>query len=458
MNLKATLSKISPKRMDPKILLVMIVAVALVAVAAVALLGSNNTSANEYKVSFPAENEQIGYTLDYVPVELENGDTVTFKVTVDAKYNASTLVVKANGVILDPIEIDGSVFTFETVINEYDTKIEITVSGYTISYNVNGGSGEVIAMSKQRLVGEEFTVASAASLKAPYTYMEFKEWNTEMFGKGTAYAQNEVVEMTKELGSITLYAIWVDKFYMVTYNANGGEGIIPGVSVQYDKYFTVASADALTAPMGYMFEKWNTEENGNGASYAVGDSVKMIENGITLFAIWEIDPTQWAYVTFYDEDGEMIGSPVYSLKGIPVKPINVTIADPLEMAVWYLDDDRIVELDLSTKLGDLLKALDVEDLELYMKVESQVDRYLADKYVPRPISDAVRDAILEVNVEIVGYSGNALEIFGHAKVEFNSTTNVITITIKGIAMIETAVFDLVYDDGSKAVVTLTLKG
>ncbi|MDR0778194.1 MAG: InlB B-repeat-containing protein [Methanomassiliicoccaceae archaeon] len=439
MSLKTTLSRISPKGMDPKILVVIVAAIAVVAIATVALLSSNNSSANEYNVSFPAE--QVGYEIVYdeEPDALKTGEIFTFTITVDYSYDPSSLVVYKNGEILLPV--DG---IYSVTIESSNIKITVSVSGYSVVYSANGGSGDVAALKVQRLVGNPFIVASAAGLIAPFG-MEFKEWNTHAYGLvGTAYLPDNEVKMPK--GGLTLYAQWTAKSYPVVYDTNGGIGEVAAIAVDYGATFKVASADDLLFP-GYLFNAWNTKADGSGDSYAVGSDVKLITEGMTLYAQWAYDPEQWVLVTFYkivDEEDAIIYSADF-LKGYVLSSewnktsvVPVENSDPLFMDVWYTTADRDVEWDMFQAIGD-------NEFELYLTVESQVERYLADKYIPKPVSAEVKAAILTVSVAIEGYEGE-LALFGHMSVVYNDETGEITMTPNGISMIEIGIGYFVYDD------------
>ena len=71
--------------------------------------------------------------------------------------------------------------------------------------------------------------------------------------------------------------------YTVSFNANGGTGIMPAVKVTGESY-TVPTTASFTAPAGKQFKGWATEATG-----AVVTSVNLTGN-TTLYAIWEDVP------------------------------------------------------------------------------------------------------------------------------------------------------------------------
>ena len=100
----------------------------------------------------------------------------------------------------------------------------VASSGYTVSFNANGGSG---TMSDQTIYAGVATELSANSFTAPaigqsyqnasgttvsgttYTVWKFNGWNTAPNGSGTSYTDEQsVTDLAAAGGSITLYAQW----------------------------------------------------------------------------------------------------------------------------------------------------------------------------------------------------------------------------------------------------------
>ena len=74
------------------------------------------------------------------------------------------------------------------------------------------------------------------------------------------------------------------KEYTVSYNANGGNGVMSSVTVKENESIAVAN-NLFSRPM-YEFIGWNTKANGSGISYQSGASLVVTEN-ITLYAQWK---------------------------------------------------------------------------------------------------------------------------------------------------------------------------
>ena len=93
--------------------------------------------------------------------------------------------------------------------------------------------------------------------------------------------------------------IWYELEQTLKYDGNGSDGgSAPAGTVYYDKGATATAAANSYTRTGYVFAGWNTQEDGNGTSYAAGASVTMNSN-ITLYAQW--NETTYA-VTFNNGD------------------------------------------------------------------------------------------------------------------------------------------------------------
>lgn len=79
---------------------------------------------------------------------------------------------------------------------------------YTISYDLNGGTGTV---PEEQSGSTNYTTPSSAGIIAPSTMKKFAGWNTLASGNGINYEENTVI--TPDL-DMTLYAKWIDKEFL----------------------------------------------------------------------------------------------------------------------------------------------------------------------------------------------------------------------------------------------------
>ncbi len=211
--------------------------------------GTNNTNSTTYTVeqefAFKAPTK-TGYTFD-------------------GWYNDSALNNKVTGISLGTT--GNKTFYAKWIANEN-----------TLVFNANGGSG---LMSNMTIATDSTAkLTSNAFTKAGYT---FKGWATSKGGNvvctdGASYKMGTN-------SSYTLYAVWEANKNTLVFNANGGTGSMPNMTIATDSTVKLTS-NAFTKD-GYTFIGWATSKNGsvkysNGGSYTMGT-----ESTYTLYAVWE---------------------------------------------------------------------------------------------------------------------------------------------------------------------------
>ena len=146
----------------------------------------------------------------------------------------------------------------------------------TITFDSNGGTGSMDAMSVNPGVGN--TLTANTFTRADHT---FTGWNTAADGSGTPYADGATVSFAK---STTLYAQWT-QYPVITFNANGGAGNMALQTVEPNKA-TALTANAFTRA-DYDFAGWNTAADGSGTVYKDQAEVTLSGN-CTLYAQWTL--------------------------------------------------------------------------------------------------------------------------------------------------------------------------
>ena len=158
----------------------------------------------------------------------------------------------------------------------YDGIWALKKNNITITFNANGGTGEMAALMANP--GYDKQLSSNTFTREGYT---FTGWNTKADGTGTGYADGATVKFDVDT---TLYAQWTQN-PVITFDANGGKGIMgtqtvnPGVSAALPAN-TFTRAD-------YDFAGWNTKADGTGTAYADKTNITTNEN-VTLYAQWAL--------------------------------------------------------------------------------------------------------------------------------------------------------------------------
>ena len=99
-------------------------------------------------------------------------------------------------------------------------------------------------------------------------------------------------------GAQTVLASWTANSYTISYNANGGSGMMDGTSATYDSEATVAENGFVRD--GYLFKGWATEADGE-IVYATGQLVTNLtsqaQGVVTLYAVWEAGKVENPVIT-----------------------------------------------------------------------------------------------------------------------------------------------------------------
>ena len=183
----------------------------------------------------------------------------------------------------------GSVFSHATYLSK-NAKGPAYVTTNTITYHANNGSGSTATQSKT--YGSSVNLYSCGWTKTGYT---FDHWNTAADGSGTDYSAGQSYSTNANL---TLYAIWAQNTFTVSYNANGGTGTTESQSKEYGEDLTLRE-NGFTAPAGYHFAEWNTVPDRSGTSYEEGGTYTQNAE-VTLYAIWTPD----TYTVSFNGNGE----------------------------------------------------------------------------------------------------------------------------------------------------------
>ena len=195
--------------------------------------------------------------------------------------------------------------------NVEDTpKTDEKPANYIVTFDANGGKG---IMPEQVFISgaiQELNTNAFENGDYVFTY-----WNTEADGTGATYVSGNYYSLTSD---ITLYAQWeIDnpenkdsvKTYTVTFDANGGSGIMP------EQVFISGTTQVLNTSSfengDYVFTYWNTEADGTGATYVSGNYYSLTSD-ITLYAQWKLNeneeespdnPVEMYTITFDSNNG-----------------------------------------------------------------------------------------------------------------------------------------------------------
>ncbi len=168
---------------------------------------------------------------------------------------------------------------------------------YTVSYNLNGGTGTVPA-SKVVAHGDTIQIASGAGLSKNYNH--FGGWL--LGAKGYSALANYIVT-----SDVTFYANWIPDAYAVQLNGNGGqtkEGQIIDAQMGFQSNVPKALKKNPFKRAGYEFIGWGLSSTDTTKTYSDQETITRVEKEgtiVQLYAIWAIAPK--TYRLSYDANG-----------------------------------------------------------------------------------------------------------------------------------------------------------
>lgn len=223
--------------------------------------------------------------------------TITYKLNggTNHKKNPSTFTFTSEITLNAPTRT-GCVFKGWYTDSKYKNKIEKIAKGtvqnitlyakwtankYDINFSGNGAtSGTMTSLAKCSYT-KTYALPKNAFKKKGY---KFVGWNTKANGTGTTYANEASVKglVSKDKGSITLYAQWQKNTYKITYVLNGGKNHKDNPS----QYTVSTKTITLKSPTrkGYTFKGWYTDAK---FKTKVTEIKKGSTGAKTLYAKWQ---------------------------------------------------------------------------------------------------------------------------------------------------------------------------
>ncbi|RKN82014.1 InlB B-repeat-containing protein [Paenibacillus ginsengarvi] len=205
------------------------------------------------------------------------------------------------------------------------TIANVQKSKYTVYFNSNGGT----AIGSQTVTYNGTATAPANPTRTGYTFGGwYKDANlTTPFAFTTAIT-----------GDLNLYAKWNAINYTVTYNSNGGTGVL-SQSVGYN---AIPAKPADPTKSGYTFQGWY-KDTGLTQAYSFNTG---ITSNMTLYAKWGLN----AYtVTFNSGGGTAVNNQTVNYGGQAAAPPNPTKAG-YTFGGWYKDAGLTTAFNFSTAI------------------------------------------------------------------------------------------------------------
>lgn len=270
---------------------------------------------------------------------------------------------------------DGSPFNPSMLITrDYHIYARVgSLNAYTVTYDANGGTGDVPVDDGRYAEGAAARVLSGAGLTGPADKPQFLGWALSAEAAAPDYYPGSQLILGRE--NVTLYAVWGVKENTVslTYHSNFGtdatytvEALAVNGRVEVLSYDTTG----LPARQGYNFLGWSTSASGS-VSFAPGSSLRVNAGGSNdLYAVWEpAADTPYRVETYYQQlDGSYLDDPHHAeiRKGTTGTTVSVTKNDKLSRSTDYVFDEGYA--------GNVLSGVVAADgslkLKLYFKLNT----------------------------------------------------------------------------------------
>lgn len=155
---------------------------------------------------------------------------------------------------------------------------------FNVVFDANGGSGNMNDASV--VYDSEVSIPDCAYTKTGYTFVGWSLTNGE---DAVIITETEYDNLRTEEGeSVTLYAIWSENSYTLSFDMNGGEGekIQPTVYGYEDEIVLPKNVFTKT---GYILAGWSLTRDGE-IVFSNGETVKSLNadnnSAVTLYAVW----------------------------------------------------------------------------------------------------------------------------------------------------------------------------
>lgn len=173
----------------------------------------------------------------------------------------------------------------------------VTIDYAYLFFDSNGGSGQVDPILS--ILNEEVVIPSSVTQFTRVGHsMKDPPLNSKPNGSGSSYSPNDIMQLTAY--STTLYAQWQPNIYSINFNANGGDGEMASLAVEYDT--AVVLPNCGFQKIGHTFTNWKFND---AVYYPNNATLRMPAYDMTLYAQWQ--PNSYL-VQFLDQDGTVLKS------------------------------------------------------------------------------------------------------------------------------------------------------
>ena len=240
-------------------------------------------------------------------------------------------------ILAQVVDKDGRVYRSYIAVHEVLFSDLDSRETFTISYNLNGGSGTAAQQSARS--GDVIYLNSGYDLsRSGYTFAGWSEAGWVLLPAGSAFSVNK---------NTVLFAQWKANEYLATFFSNFGT-VVPNQKIYHDGKVT-KPADPTRS--GYVFSGWYTEE-GLLNTYNFNASVS---GNVFLYAKWQAAANTTTYEVVFNSNGGSVVNSQTVISGARVsQPENPTKSGNTFFG-WYTDQGLNTAYNFDTPVsGDVL--------------------------------------------------------------------------------------------------------
>jgi uncharacterized repeat protein (TIGR02543 family) len=176
---------------------------------------------------------------------------------------------------------DGAQFSFATDLTLYAQWTSVA-SVHTVTFNENDSATDSVTVVISNSQPANLTLFANLVPSFQNGSMSFTGWNSSRDGSGMSYSDGVRFSFASNL---VVYAQWTAvTVETISFVANGGSGVINPVTRTIGSTISIPDQSGIIRP-GYVMTDWNTNANGTGTKYAIGQSM-VITQSTTLYAQW----------------------------------------------------------------------------------------------------------------------------------------------------------------------------
>ena len=236
-----------------------------------------------YDVTFMVDGAQYGETLT-----VKEGETVTLPAAPQKEGYRFIDWYEA--------DVEEAFDDAAAVSRDYTLSAKFEENVYTLSFD--GGDAEGEMSSVELTYTQEYTLPACTY---EWTDHAFVGWALDADGEMTYADGAKVSKLTAEHeAEVTLYAVWSEQYYTVSFDGGDGLGSMQSVKVPMSGKVSLPANSFVKE--GWHFAGWATQENGE-AVYTDGDEIsaltQTVGGSVTLYAVWEED----YYLVRYNANG-----------------------------------------------------------------------------------------------------------------------------------------------------------